>query len=279
MATLLNGEEIKINVLVDTGAEACLMRQGLLPQHLLYPASEPLRFETANGEVLAGGNMCSKMRLLLNCESGELFGPEPFFFDVEFYEAKIKVDAILSFPWLAQAKLGIFPHHKALVLDSPGLTFLYGVRDHHKKHQPKIPSIFSVLGCKDCEISASDPLVAMPEKYGFSLPDEGFDQQRRYLEGAELQEVAAHLNTDYPPIGSINHMIVSREGDSKESAEVLGLRESFLSQYGGTVFRDSVYPDPPVRGEYGWASIPLKEGAIPTRAKPFFMHGERKEAL
>ena len=48
---------------------------------------------------------------------------------------------------------------------------------------------------------------------------------------------------------------------------------------GGTVFRDSVFPDPPVRGEYGYASIPLKEGAVPTRAKPFFMHGERKEAL
>lgn len=81
--------------------------------------------------------MCSWLVLQLNCESGELSGPETMEFQVEFYEAKIKVDAILSFPWLSQMKLGIFPHHKALVLDSPGLKFLYGVKDHHKNNQPK----------------------------------------------------------------------------------------------------------------------------------------------
>ena len=40
-----------------------------------------------------------------------------------------------------------------------------------------------------------------------------------------------------------------------------------------------MFPDPPVRGDYGYAVIPLKEGAEPTRQKPFFMHGERKDAL
>ena len=105
-ALLLNDEILKINVLVDTGAEACLVRQGLVPQHLMYPASNPLRFETANGDFLSGGSMCTKMKLLLNSDSGELSGPEPMDFNVEFYEANIKVDAILSYPWLAQAKLG-----------------------------------------------------------------------------------------------------------------------------------------------------------------------------
>ena len=57
--------------------------------------------------------------------------------EAEFYEASIKVDAILSFPWLAEQKLGIFPHHKALVEDSPNLKFLYGTRDHRKQHIPK----------------------------------------------------------------------------------------------------------------------------------------------
>ena len=40
------------------------------------------------------------------------------------------------------------------------------------------------------------------------------------------------------------------------------------------------YPpfDPPVRNRYGYASIPLKADAVPTRSKPFVMHGERQEA-
>ena len=39
-----------------------------------------------------------------------------------------------------------------------------------------------------------------------------------------------------------------------------------------------IIPDPPVRGPYGYAYIPLKENAIPQREKPFKMHGEREKA-
>ena len=53
-------------------------------------------------------------------------------YEVECYEASIKVDVILSYPWLAESKFGIFPHHKALVLDSPELTFLYGTQDRRR---------------------------------------------------------------------------------------------------------------------------------------------------
>ena len=35
---------------------------------------------------------------------------------------------------------------------------------------------------------------------------------------------------------------------------------------------------PPLRGTYGMATIPLKEGAVPFTAKAFCMHGERAEA-
>jgi hypothetical protein len=39
-----------------------------------------------------------------------------------------------------------------------------------------------------------------------------------------------------------------------------------------------ITPNPPVRGRYGYAFIPLKENATPTRARPFVMHGEKLEA-
>ena len=33
-----------------------------------------------------------------------------------------------------------------------------------------------------------------------------------------------------------------------------------------------------MRGQFGMAFIPLKEGAVPTRQRPFTMHGEKGEA-
>ena len=78
----------------------------------------------------------------------------------------------------------------------------------------------------------------------------------------------------------INRMIIAREGAEpghpSMAEKMADYRERVFKDNEGKVFRDKVKPDPPVRGQYGYAFIPLKEGAVPTRAKPFFMHGERK---
>ncbi len=39
-------------------------------------------------------------------------------YDATFWEAEIEVDAILSYNWLLRNKVGVFPHHKALALDT-----------------------------------------------------------------------------------------------------------------------------------------------------------------
>ena len=44
-----------------------------------------------------------------------------------FYEAEIHVDAILSYPWMVEHKIAVFPHKRALALDLPVLTLLYGL--------------------------------------------------------------------------------------------------------------------------------------------------------
>ena len=54
-------------------------------------------------------------------------------------------------------------------------------------------------------------------------------------------------------------------------------REQIRQYYKDTVPRPELYRDPH-RGLYGMAYIPLKDDAIPYRAKPFSMHGERGEA-
>jgi hypothetical protein len=55
-------------------------------------------------------------------------------FDVQFLEADIDIDAILSFPWLSQNRIGVFPHHKALDIDEPRLTFFMASEDKIKKN-------------------------------------------------------------------------------------------------------------------------------------------------
>ena len=54
--------------------------------------------------------------------------PNSLALNAEFYEADISVDAILSYPWMAKAQVGVFPHHNALAIDTPHLTLLYGIR-------------------------------------------------------------------------------------------------------------------------------------------------------
>ena len=53
---LSNGETHVLKVLIDTGAEANLVRLNLLPQHLFFQAPNPLKFRTANGQRLEGGS-------------------------------------------------------------------------------------------------------------------------------------------------------------------------------------------------------------------------------
>ena len=84
------------------------------------------------------------------------------------------------------------------------------------------------------------------------------------------------------PTYKIRKMIIAHEGEAANNEKVekiSKLKDAIYKDFEGKVFRSTVFPDPPVRGDYGYAVISLKEGARPTRQKPFFMHGERKDAL
>ena len=57
------------------------------------------------------------------------------------------------------------------------------------------------------------------------------------------------------------------------------LRAKLHQDYDGKVLRKEVIPDPPERGQYGMAYIPLKPDAQPKRQKPYVFFGEKEEAL
>ena len=53
---LPNGEKKSLKILIDTGAQANLVRTGLIPGHLFYGAPKVLRLITASGQVMDGGH-------------------------------------------------------------------------------------------------------------------------------------------------------------------------------------------------------------------------------
>ena len=78
---------------------------------------------------------------------------------------------------------------------------------------------------------------------------------------------------------AIGSVIVSNESVEVEDPRIEGFRVKIHEDYDGVVLCKEVIPNPPVRGDNGYATIPLKEGAVPTRQKPFHQFGEKEEAM
>ena len=60
---LTNGSRKLIKVLVDTGAEANLVKRGVIPSDLTYPARKVLPLVAANGQPIQGGGKTASMKL------------------------------------------------------------------------------------------------------------------------------------------------------------------------------------------------------------------------
>ena len=119
-ATLPDQSRMKIKALIDTGAEANLIKKGLIHARFLRPARNPLVLVTANGCRMEGGTKEVVLRLCLNSTKENPNGKKVWCSKVSFYEGDIQLDAILSHPWLAQERLGVFPHLEGLARITEG---------------------------------------------------------------------------------------------------------------------------------------------------------------
>ena len=68
-----------------------------------------MKFCTANGQKLNGGERTISGKSGFKHIVGGVQQEALLNFGAEFYEADIKVDAILSYPWMVGTKIGIFP--------------------------------------------------------------------------------------------------------------------------------------------------------------------------
>ena len=85
-----DGTRKSVSVLVDTGAEANLVRGGLFNDSLMRNAREPLSFVTANGQPLEGGKRTLELTLFFEQVVNGQNSPHLRSFGAEFYEAQIE---------------------------------------------------------------------------------------------------------------------------------------------------------------------------------------------
>ena len=296
---LPNGEEKKLEILVDTGAEANLVKLGKMPRHLVYAAPQPLRFLTANGQRLGGGGTCIDLTLeFMQMVDGKML-PELLRTNATFYEADIKVDAILSFPWMAQNGIGVFPHLKAMALVKPQLTLLLGVSNRNQgnkklRHAQGIrpmckwiqlgeerkraveEKVESQLRIRGTTIEEEDNEFLKLAKLGLAVEDPEDEEQTNLLDDSELELIMEKLTTTKKPRWIRRLILAGEETEQEEVTEKL--REQIHKDYDGTALSETLVPGTHERGLFGFAYIPLKDGAVPTRQKPIVTHGEKHDA-
>lgn len=288
-----------INVLIDTGAEVSLIKSGLFPDQFFQPAQTPVNLVAANGTPLEGGRRDIVLHFNLRKVQNGVEQAKPATCQVVFHEADIQVDAIIGYPWLYFCKVGIFPHHNALAVENP-FTLLYGLPQTSRQDifegesceidtaRCNIPPRRKPKGnrrkVRVCQAQATPPLKDTPleslmEHLSLSnlhIPLQGKEQRMDKLKAHEIRYLARRL-LPFVPSPVIHQIQVNRE-TPPEDPRVSKYREQIFADYKDTVFRENVYPNPPVRGPYGHAFIPLVDNYRPIRQKPMVLHGEKLEA-
>ena len=114
------------------------------------------------------------------------------------------------------------------------------------------------------------------KNFHFHIPEYDDRGKPWYLEEEELKIIKKNVKGGK----SVQVRLVVAKGDyAEKDARVEKMREQIHADYDGKVLCKEVIPNPPERGRFGYAHIPLKPDAIPQREKPFRQFGEKHEAL
>ena len=93
------------------------------------------------------------------------FSGSKLMYEAICYEAEISIDVILSYPWLAQNKSGVFPHHKALVVDDTKFLLLYVEKEKARTNlgdaRRRVRQVTRVEGCLDWKYPLRLPMVGI----------------------------------------------------------------------------------------------------------------------
>ena len=112
---LPDGGSTNCKALIDTGAEVCLVRTGLVPPDALKVAERPLRLITANQQALGAGKLKAELHLVLDGEESDTGRQVVVRAPTTCFEADIGEDMILSYAWCQGRGIDISARHHGLV--------------------------------------------------------------------------------------------------------------------------------------------------------------------
>ena len=125
------------NVLVDTGAQASLVKAGLLPAGCLTTSRRPVRLKVANGQYMVAGTKKAEFELQF-VNHHELSRPDlgkEIFLKGKFYEAQIDWDMIVGYDFMMETDSGILPAQASMTLYQDDQFSWLSSPEHHVECQ------------------------------------------------------------------------------------------------------------------------------------------------
>ena len=134
----LCGEVEKVfDVLVDTGAQASLVKAGLLPPECLTGSRKPVRLKVANGQYMVGGTKEAAIGLQF-VNHRELSRPDlgkEILLQGRFYEAEMDWDMIVGYDFMMETDSGVLPAQASMTLYQDDQLSWLSSPEHHVECQ------------------------------------------------------------------------------------------------------------------------------------------------
>lgn len=111
---LVKGQKFRIKVLIDTGAEVNVIKQGLIPPAFVKYNKRPINMTAADASDLIRGKSGVSGKIFFSGSDENSLSWVELRCPVHFYEANIAAQAIQSYSWLASQDLIIDPRRHGL---------------------------------------------------------------------------------------------------------------------------------------------------------------------
>ena len=303
-AQFQNGEQRELRVLVYTGAQANLIRTGVVPFAMFQPACRPLRLLTVSGGTLGGGSQEVAVRISFHGTSQYGSTVPNWTEEAVFLEAQIHVDAIVGYPWLKSRGLGIWPKMDCLIRQPKSGLFWYlndwrGVLKNSTPREAPEGRLRELESSSDSEeYSDSDEFLGEDEflrlqKMQLTVPPlEIVEEDGEYyvedwpgeehLTPNEMLNIQLVLGSQVQQ-AKIEGVVVGNDDEWGEDQELVEqLRKKLHEDYDHDVLSgkfDWLKSEPPIRGPHCEAQVFLKEDAEAKAVKQIQLQGERLEAI